>query len=79
MDFTGRLNEHVPELVFCIEFAQQKYFYPCTGLLLVAVEACGKYLGVIEYKKVAVIEIVDYLLENTVFYFAGSAVEHHQA
>ncbi len=77
-DFSGRLHEHIPKLVFLVEFAEQKHFDKGIGLLLVAEEASWEYLGVVEHHNIAVIKVVDDFLEYVVLYLTCSAVDDHE-
>ena len=78
-DFAGRLNEHIPELVFSIEFAEQEHLDFGTRLFLVAIEARGKHLSVVVDKDVAIFKIVDDFLEHSMFNLAGGAVNDHHS
>ena len=78
-DFTGGLHKNVPQLILCIQFAKQKNFYPRTCFFLVSIEESWKNLGVVEHHHVAVVEIVDDVLEDMVRNLAGLSVHHHQA
>ncbi len=44
-DLCGRVDQHVPEPQFAVQFAQQENFDFGAGLLLVAVEACRENLS----------------------------------
>ena len=46
---------------------------------LVAVEACGKHLSVVEHHHVAIVEVVEHLAEDAGCDFAGAAVDHQKA
>ena len=78
-DFTGGLHKHIPELVFGIELAKQKHFNARPGLFLVAEQPGRENLGIVEHKNVAVVEIVDDILEYPVLDFTARTVDHHQA
>ena len=65
--------------MFGVEFAEQKHFYACSGFLLIAVKTGGKYLGVVKYHQVAVVEKVDDVFEYAVLYRAVAAVYNHKA
>ena len=77
--FSRGIYQHVPQAQFLVEFAQQEHFDPCAGFLLVAVEACGEDLGVVEHENVVLVEEVEDILEHAVLYLARLAVEHHHA
>ena len=77
--FTRGVYEHVPKAQFLVEFAQQEHFDSCAGFLLVAVEACGEDLGVVEHEDIVLVEEVEDILEHAVLYLARLAVEHHHA
>lgn len=76
-DFACRVNQHVPEAQFLVEFAQQEYLDAGASFFLVAVEAGRKHLGVIEDEKVVLIEIGEQVLKHSVFNFTRFAVKHH--
>ena len=78
-DFTRGVYEHVPQAQFLIELTQQEHLDACAGFLLVAVEACGEDLGVVEHEDVVLVEEVEDILEHAVFNLARLAVEHHHA
>ena len=66
-----RLYQHVPQAHLFIELAQQEHFYLGVGLLLGAVETGREYLGIIEYKGVALVEVVEYITEVEVLALDG--------
>ena len=78
-DLAGRVDQHVPEPQFAVQFAQQENLDLGTRLLLVAVEACWEDFGVVEYEEVFFVEVFDDVFENTVFDSAFGAVDDHQA
>ena len=63
-DFACRVNQHVPEAQFLVEFAQQEHLDAGAGFFLVAVEAGRKHLG-------------EQVLKHSVFNFTRFAVKHH--
>ena len=78
-DFTGRVNEYVPQAQFLVQFAQQEHFDACACFFLVTVKACGKYLGVVKHKHVVFIEKGQDVLEHQVFDFARFSVQHEHS
>ena len=78
-DFPRGIYQHVPQAQFLVEFAQEEYLDSCAGFFLVAVEACGEHLGVVEHENVVLVEEVEDILEHAVLYLARLAVEHHHA
>ena len=62
-----------------VQFAEQEDLDAGARLLLVAIEAGGEHLRVVEDEDVPVVKILQDVLEDAVLYFAGLAVEHHQA
>ena len=77
-DFACRIYQHVPQTLFAVQLAQQEDFDLCSGLLLVAIEACGEYFGIVEDEDVVRIEVLDYIFESSVFDRAGCAIDDHQ-
>ena len=77
-DFACRIDQHVPQTLFAVQLTQQEDFDLCAGLLLVAIEACGEYFGIVEDKDVVGIEVVDYIFESFVFDCAFGAIDDHQ-
>ena len=77
-DFAGRIDQHVPQAQFAVQLAQQEDFDLGAGLLLVAVQTGRKDLRVVEDEQVALVEIVDDILENTMLDRALGTVHHHQ-
>ena len=75
----GGVDEHVPQAQLAVELAEQKHLDARARLFLVAIEAGGKHLGVIEYKNVMLVEIIEHLLEHLVFDVSRLPVEHHHA
>ena len=78
-DFAGRVYQHVPQAQLLIQLTQQKYLDTCTGFFLVAVQPGGKHLRIIKDKYILIIEIIQNILEHTVFDFARLSVQYHQA
>ena len=62
-DLTGRLHQHVPQAQLFIEFAQQEHLDLGISLLLRTIETSREHLGVIEYKGVVLVEIVQDVTE----------------
>src|ERR1700761_8705699 len=58
-DLPGWVDDHVPKPVWLVQFTQQENFDLGAGLLLTAIHSGGKYLGIIDYKNIFVIEIVE--------------------
>ena len=77
-DLAGGIYNHVPQQAFAVEFAQQEHLDLGAGLFLVAPHAGRKYLGVVHHEGVALIEIVEDVLEFLVLDLARFAVHHHQ-
>ena len=75
---SGRINQNVPQTQLAVELAQQEDLDLGARLLLVSVEACGEYLRVVEDEDILLLEIVDYILENSMFDLARGSVYHHQ-
>ena len=71
---TGRLHKDIPQAHFPVQFPEQEHLYLGIGLLLGAIESGGEYLGIVEYKDIAFIEIVDDIAELYVFSLNGVAV-----
>ena len=78
-DFTCRIYQHVPQTLFAVELTQQEDLDLCSGLLLVAIEACGENFGIVEDEDVVRIEVLDYIFESSVFDRTGCAIDDHQA
>ena len=70
-DFAGGVHNHVPQALFPVEFPQQEHHDIGPGFFLLAVQAGGENLGVVEDKDVS--------LEQTVFNIPVLLVEDHQA
>ena len=77
-DLTRRIDQHVPQTQFAVQLAQQEDFDLGAGLLLVAVQTGRKDLRVVEDEQVALVEIVDDILEDTMLDRALGTVHHHQ-
>ena len=77
-DLARRIDQHVPQTQFAVQLAQQEDFDLGAGLLLVAVQTGRKDLRVVEDEQVALVEIVDDILENTMLDRALGTVHHHQ-
>ena len=65
-------------LSLLVQLAEQEDFDFGAGFLLVAVEAGGEDLGVVEDHHVLLLEVVDDVLEDAVLDFARFAVDDHQ-
>ncbi len=77
-DFACRFDQHIPEFLLYIEFAEEEHFDTGAGLFLVAVKQGGKHFGVVEHHYIAVVEKVEDVAENVMRNLAGLAVYHHQ-
>ena len=77
-DLARRIDQHVPQTQFAVQLAQQEDFDLGAGLLLVAVQTGRKDLRVVEDEQVALVEIVDDILEDTMLDRALGTVHHHQ-
>jgi hypothetical protein len=73
------LDDDVPEPLLAVEFPEQEDHDVGAGLLLLAEEAGGEDFRVIEDEGVTLAEIVDDVLEKTVFDGSGLAVEYEQS
>ena len=62
-DLTCRLYQHIPQTEVGIQLAQQKHLNLGIGLLLRAIKTGREHLGVVEDKRVVLIEIVDDITE----------------
>ena len=76
-----------------IQLAENKHLYLGIGLFLGAIQTGGEDLGVVEHKRVTIVEIVDDIAEIQIitfnrlafavfleeFYLARRTVQHHQA
>ncbi len=60
-----------------VELSQQKYLNLGACLLLVADKFGRKHLGVVKHHHIAVVEIIDYLFENTMFDFTCRFMYNH--
>ena len=78
-DLAGRIDDHVPEALLLVEFAQQEDHDIGAGLFLLAEQACGEDLGVVQDEPVSLAEIIYDVLENSVLYLAAVLVEDHEA
>ena len=77
-DLASRIDQHIPETCFSIQFSQQENLDARPCLLLVAVETSWKDLGIVEEHKVFLVKIVDELLEYLVLNLFAFLVEHHK-
>ena len=78
-DFAGGIYNHVPQPLLAVQFPQQEDHDIGPRFLLLAIEAGGENLGVVQHKGVSFAEILDDILENLVFDFAGLSVEDEHA
>ena len=62
-NLTGWFYEHIPESHLLIQLSEQEHLNLGIGLLLGTIESCREHLGVVEYKRISLIEIVDDVLE----------------
>ena len=62
----GRVNQDVPKAHLPVELAQQEDFYLGTCLLLVAIKACRKDLGVVEDKDIILVEVAEHVAKRVV-------------
>ena len=65
--------------MFFVELAQEEDFDFGTGLLLVSIEQGREHTGVVEDKKVVFVEVIDNLLEDTMFYRTRFAIDYHES
>ena len=77
--FPCRIHDDIPESLFAVKLPQEENHDVGPGLFLLAVEAGGEDLRVIEDEYVTFSEIVDDVLEQAVLDFAGVLVENHKA
>lgn len=78
-DFPCRLYQHIPEAKLLVELAQEEHLDVRPRLLLIAEEACGKHLRVVEDEHIVFVEVVQEVDEVAVLYLAAVAVKHEQA
>ena len=64
----GRVDQHIPKAHLSIELAQQEDLYLGTSFLLVAVKACRKDLGVVEYEDILFVEVIDDIAEGIMMF-----------
>ena len=76
-DFSGRLHNDVPEPLLPVQFPEKEDLDVGAGLLLLAQKPGRKYLRVIEDERVALSEVIHYILENPVLYFSRVLVQYH--
>jgi len=78
-NLAGWVDEDVPQAQLGIELAKEEDFDAGTGLFLVAIEASGEDLGVVEHKNVLFIEIIEYVGELlAVLNNAALGMDHHE-
>jgi hypothetical protein len=79
-DFACGFDEYVPESELGVEFSQEEYFDFGSCLLLVAFEACGEDLGVVEDEDILVVEVIEDVVEVVaVLDDSAGGVEYHEA
>ena len=62
-NLSRRLHQHVPQAHILIQFAQQKHLDFRVGFLLRAVQSRRKHLRIVENEGVALVEVVEHVLE----------------
>ena len=77
--FSGRIDDHIPQMLFPVELAQEEDHDVCSGLFLLSVQPGRDDLGVIEHEGVALPEIFYDVLENFVLNLSRVLVDDHQA
>ena len=76
--FSGRVYNHVPEMLLSAELPEEEYHDVGTGFLFLAVQPGRKDFRVIENESVSLSEIVDDVFEDSVLYFTCVFVNYHQ-
>ena len=77
-DLAGGVYDDIPQALLAVELAQEQDHDIGPGLFLLAVQAGGKHLGVVQDKDVSFAEIVDDIFKEAVFDFTGILVQDHQ-
>ena len=77
-DFTGGIDENVPQQRFAVEFMQQEHRDLCAGLFLFAAEAGGEDARVVHDEDVTLVEIFEDVLESLVFNLLLLPVHDHE-
>ena len=63
-DLTGRFYQHIPQAQLLVELTQQEYLNLCVRLLFGTIEACREHLRIVEHKGIALVKVVDDVLES---------------
>ena len=64
---------------FLVKLSQQKDLYFSTGFLFIAIHPGRKYLGVIKYQYIAIVKIIDHILEFFMSDLSSGTVNDHHA
>ncbi len=78
-DFARRVDQHIPQEGFAVQFAKKEHFNDSPRLFLVAVHTGREDFGVVHHHHISFIEVVDDVAELLVFDFTGLSVHHHHA
>ena len=78
-DFPGGVHDDVPQALLAVEFPEEEDHDVGPRFLLLAVQAGGEDLGVVQDEDVSFAEVVDDILEEAVLDFTGVFVQDHEA
>ena len=78
-DFTSRINQHVPQAEFFVQFSKKEHFDACTGFFLVAIQTSGEDFGVIEDEHIVLVEKTQNVFEHEVLNVTSRTVKHQHS